>query len=102
MDRSGAEVLRRRIEEQEHWERATAVRAGHQDRSDPDRDDLREMGSGIRLYGYEQLHEVADGHRALVTWRVCKRLRDGYWERDLIREREDRSSRNPSNAGRKI
>jgi hypothetical protein len=33
---------------------------------------------------------------------VCKRLRDGYWERDLIREREDKSTRNPSNAGRQI
>ncbi len=103
VDRSGADVLRKRLEEQEHWEQAPAVRAGHQDRSDPDREELRELGSGIRLYGYEQLHEVADGHRALVTWRVCKRLHHGYWERDLIREHEDRPSRrNPSNAGRQV
>ncbi|MGZ4402204.1 MAG: hypothetical protein ACXVRI_05085 [Gaiellaceae bacterium] len=86
MDRSGADVLRRRIEEQEHWSQATAVQAGRQARSDPDREELRELGSGVRLYGFEQRHEVVDGHRALVTWRVCKRLRQGYWERDLIRE----------------
>ena len=86
MDRSGADVLRKRIEEQEHWEQAAAVRDGHQPNIDPDRDELRELGSGLRLYGYEQRHEVADGYRSLVTWRVCKRLTQGYWERDLIRE----------------
>jgi hypothetical protein len=86
VDRSGADVLRKRIEEQEHWEQAPAVRDGQQARSDPDRDELRELGSGVRLYGYEQRHEVADGYRALVTWRVCKRLHQGFWERDLIRE----------------
>lgn len=87
MDRSGADVLRQRIEEQEHWSQATAVQAGRQARSDPDRDNLSELGFGVRLYGFEQRHEVVDGYRALVTWRVCKRLRQGYWERDLIRER---------------
>jgi hypothetical protein len=86
VDRSGAEVLRRRIEEQEHWRQATAVQAGRQAPADPDREELQELGSGVRLYGYEQRHEVADGQRTLVTWRVCKRLRQGYWERDLIRE----------------
>ncbi len=43
----------------------------------------------MRLYGFEQMHEVVDGYRALVTWRVCKRLREGYWERDLIREQSN-------------
>ena len=79
-------MLRKRIEEQEHWAQAPAVRDGHQARFDPDRDELRELGSGVRLYGYEQRHEVAEGRRALVTWRVCKRLHRGYWERELIRE----------------
>lgn len=86
MDRSGADVLRRRIEEQEHWRQAAAVQAGRQAHVDPDRAELQELGQGVRLYGVEQRHEVADGYRALVTWRVCKRLREGYWERDLIRE----------------
>jgi hypothetical protein len=89
VDRSGAEVLRRRIEEQEHWSQATAVQAGRQARADPDREELQELGSGVRLYGFEQRHEVADGYRTLVRWRVCKRLRQGYWERDLIREQSN-------------
>jgi hypothetical protein len=86
---SGADVLRKRIEEQEHWRQAPAVRSGHQAHADPDRDELEELGSGVRLYGYEQIHEVVDGHRALVTWRVCKRLRQGFWERELVREYDD-------------
>lgn len=89
MDRSGADELRRRIEEQEHWNQAAAVQAGRQARVDPDREELQELGSGVRLYGFEQMHEVVDGYRALVTWRVCKRLREGYWERDLIREQSN-------------
>jgi hypothetical protein len=89
VDRSGADVLRRRIEEQEHWSQATAVQAGRQARSDPDREELSELGSGVRLYGYERRHEVVDGNRALVTWRVCKRLHRGYWEHDLIREQSN-------------
>jgi hypothetical protein len=82
-------MLRKRIEEQEHWLQAAAVRAGRQAHADPDRDELEEIGTGVRLYGFEQLHEVVDGHRALVTWRVCKRLRQGFWERELVREYDD-------------
>jgi hypothetical protein len=95
VDRSGADVLRRRIEEHEHWTQAPAVQTGRQAHADPDREELRELGSGVRFYGYEQIHEVVDGHRALVTLRVCKRLRQGFWERELIREEDVWASPRP-------
>ena len=86
MDPSGASELSRRIEEQEHWQQAAAVRAGQLPRVDPDRLELTGLGYGVRHYGTEQRHEVVDGRRSLVTFRVCKRLRMGAWERELVRE----------------
>lgn len=86
MDPSGAAELKRRIEQQEHWQQAPSVREGRQPRVDPDHAALSGLGHGVRLYGTEQQHEVVDGRRSLVTLRVCKRLVHGWWEHDLIRE----------------
>ena len=65
--------LKRRIEQQAHWQQADAVRDGRQLPVDPDSDALEEIGDGFRLYSVRQ---AADGVR-----RVCKRLVDGRWQR---------------------
>lgn len=55
------------IEQQEHWNRAAAVRDGRQSRRDPNAAQLIELGGAVRRY------RGSDG-------RVFeKRLRDGIW-----------------------
>jgi hypothetical protein len=65
--------LRRRLEQQAHWEQADAVREGRQLPIDPDGGDLEELGDGYRLY---RVNRVGTEPR-----RVCKRLVDGRWQR---------------------
>ena len=73
MDTLGAMSLRKRLEQQAHWERADAVRDGRQLPIDPDGDDLEELGDGYRLYWVS--------HAGTEPRRVCKRLVEGRWQR---------------------
>jgi len=50
MDPKGAAALRIRIEQQEHWRLAAAVRDGRQARTDPDLHALRELRGNERVY----------------------------------------------------
>ena len=80
MDANGARELTKRLEAQAHWRQATAVQTGEQPTSDPDAQDLDELGEGVRRYGIETQRTTVEGRPALVTHRLCKRLRDGRWE----------------------
>ena len=80
MDANGARELSKRLEAQAHWRQATAVQTGEQPNSDPDAQDLDELGEGVRRYGIETQRTTVEGRPALVTHRLCKRLRDGRWE----------------------
>jgi N-acetyl-anhydromuramyl-L-alanine amidase AmpD len=80
MDANGARELTKRLEAQAHWRQATAVQTGEQPTSDPDGHDLDELGEGIRRYGIETQRTTVEGRPALVTHRLCKRLREGRWE----------------------
>src|SRR4051794_21889632 len=74
VDASGAKILKRRLEQQEHWQQADAVREGRQLPVDPDSDALEELGDGIRVYSVQ--HSAAE-----EVGRICKRLIDGRWQR---------------------
>ncbi len=80
MDANGARELTKRLEAQAHWRQATAVQTGEQRTWDPDAQDLDELGEGVRRYGIETQRTTVEGRPALVTHRLCKRLRDGRWE----------------------
>ena len=80
MDANGARELTKRLEAQAHWRQATSVQTGEQPTSDPDAQDLDELGEGIRRYGIETQRMTVEGRPALVTHRLCKRLREGRWE----------------------
>jgi hypothetical protein len=71
MDIAGARALRLRIEQQQHWCQAAAVRVGRQPAGDPDACWLREFGDGLRSY-------VVDG-----GW-FRKRLVDGAWLTEAV------------------
>ena len=86
MDAAGAELIRQRIEQHEHWRPAEAVVEGTQSPVDPDRDELEELGNGTRIYGLQQRHEIVEGTHALTTYRLQKRIVSGHWERELIVE----------------
>ena len=89
MDANGARELTKRLEAQAHWRQATAVQTGEQPTSDPDAQDLDELGEGVRRYGIETQRTTVEGRAAVVTHRLCKRLRDGRWEFTLNVERID-------------
>jgi hypothetical protein len=80
MDANGARELTKRLEAQAHWRQATAVQSGEQPTSDPDAHELDELGDGVRRYGIETQRMIVEGRPALVTHRLCKRLREGRWE----------------------
>lgn len=81
MDANGAQTLRARLEQQEHWRQADAVARGEQSATDPDAWDLDELGDGVRLYDIREEHrQVVDGQPVLVIQRMTKRLVDGRWE----------------------
>ena len=67
MDVLGAQLLRRTIEQQQHWRQATAVIEGRQPTRDPDRSDLIDFAGAVRRY------EATDGES------FEKRLHDGRW-----------------------
>jgi hypothetical protein len=87
MDSSGARELRKRLEAQEHWRQAEAVRCGEQPAADPDVQELEELGDGLRIYGRETQQTTLEGKPAIVTQRLCKRLTEGRWETSLELER---------------
>jgi len=70
MDAAGAAALKQRLEEQQHWRQARAVCEGRQSATDPDRDELDELGVGYRLYSFGG----GQGRR------IIKRLVDGFWQ----------------------
>jgi hypothetical protein len=86
MDVAGAEALRWRIAQQEHWQRAPAVRAGAQPAIDPDGYLLESFGNGVRTYRTQRRTEVVDGRLAVVTCHVSKRLVEGAWHEDVFFE----------------
>jgi hypothetical protein len=67
MDVAGALELRHVIEQQEHWNRAEAVRDGRQSRRDPNAAQLIELDGTVRRY------RGSDGRL------FEKRLRGGIW-----------------------
>ena len=81
VDVAGAKSLKKRLEQQEHWRQADAVRDGRQLPIDPDGDELEEIGDGIRLYSLRRT--------ATEIRRVCKRLVDGRWQHVAIDEQAD-------------
>jgi hypothetical protein len=87
MDANGARELSKRLESQQHWRQADAVVRGEQPASDPDAQDLEELGEGVRLYGVETTRMTVEGLPAVVTHRLCKRLQDDRWEVTLEIER---------------
>jgi hypothetical protein len=86
MDVSGAEVLRQRLAQQEHWRAARAVRIGHQPSFDPDGHALESYHDDVRLYRREQRLEERNGRHELVTQRVRKRLVHGAWVAEVVIE----------------
>src|SRR5438067_529320 len=87
MDAAGAEELRKRLEEQRHWQQAEAVRDGRQPATDPDAFELEELGEGARYYGRDEQRRIVDGGPALVTLRMTKELVDGEWVRSFVPEK---------------
>ena len=67
MDATGAQHLRRAIEQYRHWRLAAAVRVGLQPERDPDAADLVELDDELRRY------RSRDGRS------FEKRLVDGCW-----------------------
>jgi len=84
MDAAGAEKLRWRIEQQQHWQQAQAVLDRRQPSVDPDFNDLVELRDGLRVYSRRT---TGDG-----VVRLCKRLVDGVWEHGTLEERLDAPS----------
>ena len=89
MDAAGAERLRWRIEQQEHWRQAEAVRDGRQPSVDPDLYELESLENGLRLYSPRM---TRDG-----LMRLCKRLVDGVWEHGMLDESHDAGARPMAN-----
>ena len=79
VDAAGAERLRWRIEQQQHWRLAEAVLDGRQPAMDPDGEDLVSVGDGIRIYSERY---TPDGQTHL-----CKRLVNGVWEHGTLEDR---------------
>jgi len=71
MDPAGAAALRLRLEQQEHWRLAAAVREGRQAHIDPDLHALREIRGHERVY-----QDDADS--------FVKRLIGGGWARGEV------------------
>jgi hypothetical protein len=89
MDANGARELSRRLEAQEHWRQAPAVLRGEQSPSDPDVQDLEELGEGTRLYRREKAPATNNGSEPDLAPRLCKRLVDGRWETSYEADRPD-------------
>jgi hypothetical protein len=85
VDAAGAEKLRWRIEQQQHWRQAEAVLDGRQPSVDPDLNDLQTLGDGVRVYSTRHTRE------GMVC--LCKRLVNGVWEHGTLEERYDPAAR---------
>ena len=83
MDVAGAEALRLRIAQQEHWRSARAVRLGLQPSVDPDGHALESFAGATRLY-HMRLFKIVAGRPAMVTRQIRKRLVEGAWCEELI------------------
>jgi hypothetical protein len=70
----GARELARRIAQQQQWQAADAVARGEQSPTDPDREELEDMADGLRMYARH------------AGERMCKRLVEGRWETEFVRE----------------
>ena len=79
MNAAGAEALRLRIEQQEHWRSAAAVRDGLQPGVDPDSHALVEIGYHERTYEAE-------------AGRFTKRMVRGVWKLDELPHSEGSSA----------
>ena len=88
MDAAGAAALRRRLEEQQHWREAQAVRDGRQPCVDPDRAELIELGDGYRLYSF-----IGAGRRI-----VRKSLAGEFWQFEAIGPADGRGNAQPQGA----
>jgi hypothetical protein len=75
VDAAGADKLRWRLDQQEHWRQAQAVLDGRQPAIDPDLAELEEFGDELRLYSSRP-----------GAARLCKRLVDGTWEIGVIED----------------
>jgi hypothetical protein len=88
VDAAGAAALRRRLEEQQHWSQAQAVRDGRQPLVDPDRDELEQLGDGFRLYRFR-----GAGGRL-----VRKSLAGEFWHAEAIGPADGRGPSRPQGA----
>lgn len=88
MDALGAAALRRRLEEQQHWRQAQAVRDGRQPLVDPDRDELEQLGDGYRLYRFH-----GAGGRI-----VRKSLAGEFWQVEALGPADSRGPSRPQGA----
>jgi hypothetical protein len=70
----GSQEIARRIAQQRQWQEAEAVRRGEQSPTDPDVLELEDMADGLRLYARQ------------TGERMRKRLVEGRWETELVRE----------------
>ena len=84
MDVTGAEVLRQRLAQQQHWREARLVRLGRQPSFDPDGHALESFSGVLRVYRPMQRLERGDGRPAMITERIRKRLVDGAWEAEVV------------------
>jgi hypothetical protein len=87
---AGAEVLRFRIEQHEHWQQARSVRLGTQAASDPEAYLLESCKPLLRVYRVERKVEFYEGQRALVISRLRKHLVDGEWHSERLIEGVER------------
>ena len=87
MDATGARELLKRLEAQENWRQAAAVRDGRQPAVDPEANELEAVGEGIRIYRCaEQWAPTSHAQRPML--RRVKRLVDGWWQTSFEAERE--------------
>ena len=87
MDVAGAKALSWRLAQQQHWQSASAVRAGIQPAIDPDGYVLESFHDGVRTYGRQRRIEMIDGRPARILCRVTKRLVGDLWHEDMVVER---------------
>ncbi len=83
MELSGAEALRWRLAQQEHWRSAQAVRTGQQPPFDPHGHALESFRGTLRVYRMEPAVEMVHGRPATVTTRMTKRLIDQAWHEQV-------------------
>ena len=86
MDSNSAKALQRRIEQQQHWRQAEAVRDGRQPATDPDAAALIQIADGIRVYQSELVTNPMRGGPFSVFSR-CRVPVRSTWSRTRITPR---------------